>query len=159
MYLHQIRLGDDSESTIGALYINGDLQSFSLEDEYRDEKIMGETRIPEGVYDIELRAEGGFHNRYLKRYGSDFHKGMLHIKDVPNFKWILIHAGNTEKHTAGCLLTGFSATFNPTSPETIGSSRDSYKHIYPQIRDAILRGERVQIEYVDLDRKLKTLPS
>ena len=32
--------------------------------------------------------------------------GMLHVLDVPNFKYILIHCGNTDEDTAGCLLLG-----------------------------------------------------
>ena len=28
-----------------------------------------------------------------------FHKGMLHVQDVPGFEYILIHTGNTDEHT------------------------------------------------------------
>ena len=81
------------------------LSVIPLEDEYRDGKVMGETCIPEGTYDVKPRTEGGFHNRYTAKYG-DFHKGMLHVQDVPNFEFILIHTGNTDEHTAGRLLLG-----------------------------------------------------
>ena len=65
--------------------------------------------MPAGTYKIELRKEGGggFHNKYKKKYGS-LHKGMLHVTNVPNFEYILIHTGNSDEHTAGCLLLGDS---------------------------------------------------
>ncbi len=31
---------------------------------------------------------------------------MLHIQDVPGFTYILIHTGNTDEHTSGCLIVG-----------------------------------------------------
>ena len=69
-----------------------------LEDQYQAVKVMHETCIPEGTYDIKFRTVGGFHEKYKKRYGND-HYGMLHLQDVPNFTYILIHAGNTDEHT------------------------------------------------------------
>ena len=80
---------------------------YTLEDEHREDKIMSETRIPAGTYKLKFRNEGGFHNKYSKRFSS-IHKGMLEVCDVPNFKYILIHCGNDDSHTAGCLLLGDS---------------------------------------------------
>ena len=37
---------------------------------------------------------------------------MLHVLDVPGFEYILIHCGNTDEHTAGCLLVGDSQENN-----------------------------------------------
>ena len=39
------------------------------------------------------------------KYG-DMHKGMLWVRDIPGFEYILIHTGNTDEHTSGCLLVG-----------------------------------------------------
>jgi len=115
---------------------------------------MAETRIPAGVYSILLRKEGGHHARYTKKYGS-MHKGMLWLQDVPNFKWILIHTGNTDEHTAGCLLVGDSQENNAIIKDGfIGKSVNAYKRIYPDIAKAILKGEEVIIEYIDFDYEL-----
>jgi len=112
---------------------------------------MAETRVPAGVYSIKLRKEGGFHGRYTKRFG-DMHKGMLHVIDVPNFKWILIHTGNTDEHTAGCLLLGDSQENNIlVSNGFVGKSTQAYKRVYPPIAEALEKGEDVTIEYIDLD--------
>ena len=118
--------------------------AYTLEDEHRDVKVKGETRIPSGKYNITLRTEGGHHQRYEEKYGK-MHKGMLWVRDVPGFEWILIHTGNTDEHTAGCLLVGNSSDLKGF----IGSSVNAYKRIYPPIAKAIENGEEVTIEYID----------
>jgi hypothetical protein len=76
------------------------------------------------------------------------HKGMLWVRDVPNFKWILIHTGNTDEHTSGCLLTGLTSD---SSKGFIGRSVDAYKAIYPRIAAALENGEDVFITYENYD--------
>jgi len=134
--------------TLGALYLESkegrEFLCFTLEDEHRDEKVMGETRIPAGTYRITLRTVGGHHNRYKDKF-PDMHKGMLWVRDVPNFEYILIHIGNTDEHTAGCLLVGNSADMKGF----IGKSTAAYKNIYPEVAQALLDGEEVWITYRD----------
>lgn len=85
----------------------------------------------------------------IKRFAS-FHKGMLHVVNVPGFEYILIHTGNTDEHTAGCLLVGDSQENNVIIKDGfIGKSTNAYKRIYPDIAKAILKGEDVTIEYID----------
>ena len=79
MDLQVLRFSSQNDSTNGLLFDITEGREFlcyTLEDEHRDEKVMGETRVPAGTYRITLRTTGGFHGRYLKKYGS-FHKGML----------------------------------------------------------------------------------
>ena len=85
--------------------------AYTLEDEYREQKEFGETRIPDGKYQLGLRTVGGYNQKYSKRF-TDIHVGMLHVLDVPNFEYILIHCGNTDEHTSGCLLVGTTQTSN-----------------------------------------------
>ena len=107
--------------------------------------------MPAGTYKIELRKEGGFHNRYTKKYPG-IHRGMLHITDVPNFEYILIHTGNTDEHTAGCLIVGDAQENNIILPDGfVGKSVNAYKRIYPSIAKAIEQGEEVTITYIDYD--------
>ena len=155
MKLEVLRISSESDSTSGLVFdiTNGrKFLCYSLEDEYRDEKVMHETRVPAGTYKILLRKEGGFHGRYTKKYGPDFHKGMLHVQDVPGFKWILIHTGNTDEHTSGCLIVGDSQENNQLKKDGfIGRSTQAYKRIYPPIAEALENGEEVTITYVDYD--------
>ena len=121
--------------------------AYTLEDEQRDEKVFGETRIPDGIYELGLRKVGGYNAKYSKRF-SDIHIGMLHVLNVPNFEYILIHCGNTDEHTAGCLLVGDSQENNQiTKDGFIGKSTQAYKRIYPKIAKAIESGEKVTITY------------
>ena len=132
MKLQVVRFQMGSDATNGMLFIDGEFECYTLEDEYRDVKVMGETCIPEGTYNVELRTEGGFHSRYTAKYG-DFHKGMLWVKDVPNFEYILIHTGNTDEHTAGCLLLGeTSQDLDRGKDGFIGASTVAYKKAYPK---------------------------
>ena len=154
MKLKVIRFSSQKDSTSGLLFDVTDgtkFHCYTLEDERREEKVIAETRIPAGVYSILLRKEGGFHGRYTKKYGA-MHKGMLHVQDVPNFKWILIHTGNTDEHTAGCLILGDSQENNLLMKDGfIGKSTQAYKRVYPPIAEALENGEEVTIEYIDLD--------
>ena len=154
MKLEVLRISSQKDSTNGILFDITDGRKFlayTLEDEYRDEKVMSETRIPSGTYKITLRTVGGFHSRYEAKYG-DFHKGMLWVRDVPGFEYILIHTGNTDEHTAGCLLVGSSQNENLTKKDGfIGASTTAYKRIYPPIVEALEKGKEVTITYIDYD--------
>tara|TARA_R110002096_G_scaffold212456_2_gene399941 strand:+ start:170 stop:640 length:471 start_codon:yes stop_codon:yes gene_type:complete len=155
MKLKVIRYSTQEDSTNGALFVENDglpltFLCYTLEDEYRKKKVMSETRIPKGEYQIKLRKEGGFHARYSEKF-PNMHIGMLHIIDVPNFEYILIHIGNTAEDTGGCLLVGDSQENNILRKNGfIGSSTQAYKRIYPEISSKIESGEEVTIEYIDL---------
>jgi hypothetical protein len=150
------RFADNEDTTMGILYINGIFQCFTIEDEERDIKVKGETRVPNGTYGVALRSEGGYHAKYSKKY-LGMHKGMLCIHNAPNwkiekagmtFQYILIHTGNTDEHTMGCLLLNDAVS---RKTFTGSSSVDAYKRIYPKIAQAILDGEKVTIEYIDIE--------
>jgi hypothetical protein len=155
MKLEVLRFSSQKDSTSGLLFEVTDIKRhflcYTLEDERRALKVRGETRVPAGTYKIELRNEGGFHERYTKKYPG-IHRGMLHIVDVPNFEYILIHTGNTDEHTAGCLIVGDAQENNLLLPDGfVGKSVNAYKRIYPSIAKAIGQGQEVTITYIDHD--------
>ena len=157
MKLEVIRYSSQKDSTLGMLFDvtkGRKFLCFTLEDEARDTKIMAETRIPAGIYELKLRTVGGFHGRYSKKYGS-WHKGMIHVQNVPNFRYILWHTGNNDEHTAGCLLLGDTSQQNVSKEGFIGGSTDAYKRIYPKIAKAIESGELVRVKYIDFDTAVK----
>ena len=139
------RYNSTNDHTDGLLFIDCKFVCYTLEDEYRSVKVYGETRIPDGTYKVELRKVGGFHNRYSKKYS--FHQGMLQIKDVPNFEYVLIHVGNTDDDTAGCLLVGSTAD---KDKGFIGGSSRAYGELYPIILKAIENGEEVFITFEEI---------
>lgn len=144
------RFISDSDTTISSVNIDKQRFCFGLEDEYREVKVAGETRIPAGKYQVGVRTIGGFHNRYKKRF-SGIHKGMLHIMDVPGFEYILVHCGNTDAHTAGCLLVGEGVTIS-LEKMTVTRSVAAYCQFYVKVIDAAIMG-RLNITFQDNDRR------
>ena len=158
-----LRTSSGKDSTSGLLFeVSQNKRTFlayTLEDEQRDVKVWGETRIPAGTYKLKLRTEGGFHNKYASKYGN-FHKGMIHVQDVPGFEYILWHTGNTDEHTAGCLIMGNTQTNNRIAKDGfIGSSVDAYKFVYPRVVSAIEAGIDVEVEYIDFDGNVEDISS
>jgi hypothetical protein len=150
MKLNLVRTQFGADATNGILFINGVFECFTLEDEVRDVKVYGETAIPKGTYNIEFRKEGGFHNRYSARY-KNAHYGMLEIKDIPNFKWVLFHSGNTDENSAGCVLVGDTQQDLDVSKDGfIGASRNAYKKMYEKIALPMVNGEKVTLEITDI---------
>lgn len=139
MKLHLQRFASRENTTLGALFDITDTRKFLcfvLEDEFRQVKVKGETRIPDGTYEVALRKVGGFNERYQKRFPS-FHKGMLWLLAVPNFEFILIHCGNHDEDTEGCLLVGDDAHFDPEGGDSwIAASTAAYQRIYPSLAAA-----------------------
>ena len=92
--------------TIGKLFVDDVYFCDTLEDadrglhqnmplsEIKRIKMMHETAIPMGTYKVIVNQSPRF-GRLLPR-----------LQDVPGFDGILIHRGNTDKDTSGCILTG-----------------------------------------------------
>ena len=147
MKLTVVRTQFGTDATNGLLFIDGIFECYTLEDQYQAVKVMHETCIPEGTYEIKFRTVGGFHTRYQQRYGAD-HYGMLWLQDVPGFEYILIHTGNTDEHTSGCLIVGdtqqdLDVNFNGM----VGSSKNAYMKLYEKVAKQLLIGNKVTIEY------------
>ena len=155
MEIRVCRFFHGKESTGSLVAINGNgegengavFECFGLEDQHQDVKVMHETRIPNGTYDVKLREYGGHHERYKKKF--DFHKGMLQVMDVPGFTDILIHIGNTEKDTSGCLLLGESIT-QKNGEMLLVSSTVAYIDFYKRVLKAFESGENVTITYLSI---------
>ena len=84
------------KATLGTLSIDGQYECVTLEDRARPDgvKVQDETCIPPGTYKVILNMS--------PRLG----KIMPRLLDVPMFDGILIHSGNTDENTKGCILVG-----------------------------------------------------
>jgi hypothetical protein len=78
---------------------------------------------------------------------------MLQILDVPGFEYILIHCGNTDKDTAGCLLVGEGA-ITTYGNMMITQSVAAYKRLYSDVIFAAMSGN-LDISFIDADMDLK----
>lgn len=86
------------DCTIGELLIDGKSMCWTLEDVVRPPgaaKVFGQTAIPAGVYDIELRPSPRLGGRIVPW-----------ILNVPTHTDCQIHPGNTAADTLGCILVG-----------------------------------------------------
>lgn len=144
MLLTLYRYRDTGQETFGVLMVNGVFECYTLEDTYRYIKVKGRTRIPEGSYQIVWHQSpkfGASASKMVKDY-----IGMPMLKDVPGFKYILMHVGNTKKDTDGCILVGRSAGNN-----RVLSSRLAFQKIYEQMVKAFISGEPLGINIIDLE--------
>ena len=148
MRIYVNRFTSTNNASLSLVSIDGAFECFGLEDESRVFKIAGETRIPAGIYDMVLRTFGGTHLRYASKF-PEIHKGMLEICNVPSFTDVLIHIGNTDRDTAGCLLVGANA--NTTGTLSLSSSRTAYTRLYEKVAMAAEEG-RLSIEVIDADK-------
>jgi len=150
-----VRTQFGTDATNGILLVDGQFECYTLEDQYQAVKVMHETCIPEGTYDIKFRTVGSFSERYKKKYGNA-HYGMLHLQDVPNFTYILIHAGNTDEHTSGCLIVGETQQDLDISDDGfIGHSGKAYSKLYNKVAKELLLGKKVTIEYTTITKLLE----
>ena len=141
------RFFSDHDTTLSNVFVDENWRCFGLEDEYRAEKLAGETRIPAGEYQVRLREViSPMTERYRAKFAwFDYH---LHVQNVPNFEYIYIHIGNTDDHTDGCLLLGQGASTASECRVTQSTAayKDFYKEVHKSAKDNILT-----IEYRDSD--------
>lgn len=153
------RIASCPDCTLGLMRIDGAFECFTLEDQAQyGPKVPDETRIPAGTYALELRRMGKLHKSYSARFGESFHRGMLWLRRVPNFRWIYIHLGNRDDHSSGCLLVGMQPQPKGKDWEVM-SSEVAYRIVYPRIAAAIEKGEAVSIQVIDRENVQSVLTS
>ncbi len=141
------RLISNTNETLSAIYVDDDLQCWGLEDEHRIVKVSGETRILSGTYSVKLRSAGSIHPKYLKKF-PDMHKGMLWLQDVLGFTYIYFHIGNTDEHTAGCILVAQDTHIDNSGTITLKNSQIGYTAFYERVINAAWHGS-LEVEIID----------
>jgi hypothetical protein len=158
------RLYDNGGDTLGILYyldLQGTLRyCWTIEDEFREIKQYGETRIPAGRYKVVLRKEGGFYERYCNHKNKQIRDltnlyGMLQIKDVPQYEYVLFHIGNDESDTAGCVLVGNKAINNSKQNGWVDDSTGAYIDFVRCVYNAMSHNQVVYLNILDSDREIQ----
>lgn len=136
--------------SIGQLYIDGQYFCDTIEDrdrglldgmteqEIRSIKVPYETAIPTGTYNITMNVQSP---KFKSRATYAFCNGYLpRLLNVKGFDGILIHIGNTQNSSAGCILVGQ----NKVVGQVINST-ETFKKLYAVLDAANKRGEKISI--------------
>ena len=136
--------------TISRVDVNGTFFCYALEDTDRglhvdmpkryfdDIKVLGETAIPTGTYEV------------IIDFSKKFQKWMPHVLwrnkndklvEVPGFSGIRIHKGNTAKDTMGCILIG-----DWEGGSCLVRSKPYTDNLYDKIWKARNKNEKVVLE-------------
>lgn len=150
MKLELKRIARKPTYTIGHLYIDGTYFCDTIEDTDRDlnrngifdgpeRKIPSETAIPNGTYEITMKVTSPKFS--LKADYKWWPQARLpRLLNVPHFEGILIHAGSTERSSAGCIIVGCN-----TIVGRVTQSMETCKKLYPILKAASDRSEKITI--------------
>lgn len=159
--------------SLGRFLIDSKLDGFTVEDEVRQVKVMHETAIPYGTYDIGLHASPKFSEAFywseegqvlihkpfskaflnhkfsretFKKYKDWKPHFLFEVKSVANFRYVLLHWGNTDLDSSGCIILGRSlGVLN--GREAVLYSKAYYLEVYPKIMAGFKEGGiKIKIE-------------
>lgn len=144
------RLFKGSDSTLSVLWIDRDKPAcFIVEDEKREVKVQGETRIDAGIFEIKFREyDTPLTLKYRKKFPEWF-TYHLEITGLPRHKYVYIHIGNDDDDTEACLLTNYNGIMLPNGEYAGGRSTDAFEDVYKRLSEIINSGERLFIEIKD----------
>ena len=116
MKLLLTRTEKNKRNTIGILSIDGIFFCNTLEDTDRglkqtdsiehieDVKVFGETAIPTGTYKVDMNTVSPKFKD--KEWAKPYEGKLPRLVDVPGFEGVLLHVGNSEQDSLGCVLVG-----------------------------------------------------
>ncbi|EAI1900055.1 hypothetical protein MTK05_001799 [Campylobacter coli] len=118
-------------------------ECFSLEEDKEGLESGKDLRIPEGNYNLRRHTPSRFENtlRSITKKDDDT---MINVynDEVPASRAILIHWGNTDKDTQGCILLGLTKDNNN---ESVGQSRQACKEFYDLMHGKNLEDIKLEI--------------
>lgn len=145
------RIYKGSRYTIGHLYIDGLRFCDTLEDRdrgLRDDmtlaavklrKVWGRTAIPTGSYRIDMKTVSP--SLKDKTWAMPYGGVVPRLVGVKGFDGVLIHPGNTDADTAGCVLVGE----NKVKGKVVNSVK-TYHALMTRLVAAECRGETITLE-------------
>lgn len=141
------RILKTNDYTIGEFSVDGKYLCDTIEDAVRPlpescpntpkgiackckEKVYGKTAVPAGTYKVKL----GYSNR--------FRRILPQVLDVPHFLGILIHTGNSNKDTEGCIIVG---TWDGKTENWVSNSRKNFNKLFDMLKQADKNVEDITI--------------
>lgn len=139
MKLELKRIALKPNYTIGKLFINGTYYCDTIEDKVIDlnkngkfddglSKVMHQTAIPYGTFKV------------VVNYSPHFKRELPRLLDVPYFEGILIHNGNDQNSSSGCIIVGENKTVGKVTNSTFYMN-----NLTARIKDAQNKGETITI--------------
>ena len=154
MELKLKRIAKKATYTIGKLYVNGTYFCDTLEDkdrgltssmsveEIKRKKVPSTTAIPTGIYQVTLNVVSPKY-KSVRKYS--FCDGKLpRLLNVKGYEGVLIHVGNTDKDSAGCILVGQNKVVGQVINSTL-----TFQQLYNILDKANKKGEDISIEIVN----------
>ena len=129
------RYYSNAKRSLGILIADEKLIAFTLEPPKAG---IDHPRIPAGSYSLALAPS--------EKFSPIYHHPMINVMGVPGRSDILMHPGDFERDTLGCLLIGTAVSTDLASDieqddEQLSQSRDMYlKVVYPFVSKAISEG-------------------
>lgn len=136
--------------TIGSLFIDNVYECDTIEDidrnisdsmnesEILSKKVYGRTAIPYGKYEVTLDVVSP---KFKGRTWAKFCNGKLpRILNVKGFDGILIHVGNTDKDSLGCIIVGENKVKGKVINSTV-----TFRNLYMKLYKAKLAGEKIYL--------------
>lgn len=151
MKIQHVRHFFADKYTISKIYVDGKyfcdaiedtdrgLNSSMTEEQIRAVKIQSQTAIPYGTYALTIDVVSP---RFSQRAVYNPIKGKLpRLLDVKGFDGVLVHIGNTERDTAGCVIVGKN-----TNKGMVTDSNRTFFQLYTQFQRAKAKGEKITWE-------------
>ncbi|EKK3596249.1 hypothetical protein QG955_000619 [Campylobacter coli] len=117
-------------------------ECFSLEEDKEGLESGKDLRIPEGNYNLRRHTPSRFENTLRSITKKDDTMINVYNDKVPSSRAILIHWGNTDKDTQGCILLGLTKDNNN---ESVGQSRQACKEFYDLMHGKNLEDIKLEI--------------
>lgn len=149
MKVQHIRSYCGDKYTISHIYVDGKyfcdaiedkdrgLTSDMTEEEIRKIKVYAQTAIPLGTYDVTIDIVSP---KMQQRAVYNSIKAKLpRLLNVKGFDGILVHIGNTERSTAGCIIVGKN-----TIKGQVTDSNKTFFALYVLMQKAKAKGEKIQ---------------
>lgn len=159
------RFGEGPESSITELLDwDGERIVFAVEDQGQEEKVHGQTRIAEGLYELDVRPDSPkFAHYYEDAWSRDWFRGMPWFRDIEGdgegfeamqFTWVYYHPGKDHTHSHGCPIVGLEYSQTETGDFEIvgGTSRPAFRKLCELVYQVVLDGsetDRILVRVTD----------